>query len=259
MIDMHRDMIFDWGMIKNSGFENVEKMPVIQYDCKRLKLDKEAILEIQGLYYKYKSKNQYTLSNINLKVMPKERLAITGHIGSGKTTLIRIILKLLYPEKGSVTLNQRCIYDMSVKEYFKKVGFMPQNCLLFKRTIIENIMYDNVTITEQEIMYTIKKYDLIKHFKNGLHTSTESLSGGQKQLVWFLRIYFKNPELIILDEPTASLDKETKDLFLHLMGTMLKEKTIIIITHDQYLLKYVTRVVDMNILQETDNFDKKSP
>ena len=138
---------------------------------------------------------------------------------------------------------------MSVKEYFKMVGFMPQNCLLFKRSIMENIMYDNVELTEQEILYTIKKYNLMKHFKNGLNISTDSLSGGQRQLVWFLRIYFKNPELIILDEPTASLDKETKDLFVHLMNTMLKDKTIVIITHDQYLLKFVTRAEDMKLLE----------
>ena len=250
MIDMHRDMIFDWGLIKNSGFDTIEKMPVIQYDCKKKFVpDDKAILEINNLYYKYKSKKHYTLSNINLKVMPRERLAITGHIGSGKSTLMKIILKLLYPERGTITLKQKCIFDMGVKEYFKMVGFMPQNCLLFKRSIMENIMYDNVTVTEQEIIYTIKKYNLMKHFKNGLNISTDSLSGGQRQLVWFLRIYFKNPELIILDEPTASLDKETKDLFVHLMDTMLKDKTIVIITHDQYLLKFVTRVEDIKLLE----------
>ena len=110
-------------------------------------------------------------------------------------------------------------------------------------------MYDNVELTEQEIMYTIKKYNLMKHFKNGLNIGTDSLSGGQRQLVWFLRIYFKNPELIILDEPTASLDKETKDLFVYLMNTMLKDKTIVIITHDQYLLKFVTRAEDIKLLE----------
>eukprot|EP00959_Pyramimonas_sp_CCMP1952_P348831 7308531-Pyramimonas_sp.AAC.1 len=202
---MHRDMIFDWGLIKNSGFDNIDKMPVIQYDCKKPKLDQNAILEIRGIYFKFKSKNDYTLSNVNLKVMPRERLAITGHIGSGKSTLMRIILRLLYPEKGTITLKQRCIYDMGVKEYFKLVGFMPQNCLLFKRSIVENIMYDNVTVTEQDIQYTIKKYNLMKHFKNGLKIGTDSLSGGQRQLVWFLRIYFKNPELIILDDDILEL------------------------------------------------------
>jgi ABC-type multidrug transport system fused ATPase/permease subunit len=249
MIDMHRDMVFDWGLIKNSGFDKIDKMPVIKYDCTNPVIDKDAVLEIKNLYYKFESKNHYTLSNINLKVMPKERLAVTGHIGSGKSTLMKIILRLLYPEKGTILLKQKCVYDMGVKEYFKMVGFMPQNCLLFKRSILENIMYSNKSLVEEDIMKVIKKHNLLKHFKNGLNVGTDSLSGGQRQLVWFLRIYFKNPEVILLDEPTASLDKETKDLFIHLMNTMLKDKTIIIITHDQYLLKFVSRAVDINVLQ----------
>jgi len=249
MIDMHRDMIFDWGLIKNSGFDDIDKLPVIEYDCNEAKYDNNVVLEIRDVYFKYPNKKHYTLEKLNLKVKAKERLAITGHIGSGKSTLMRLILKLNYPTRGNIILKQKCIYDMSVKEYFKIVGFMPQNCLLFKRSIMENIMYDNKNITEKDIMDTIKRYDLMKHFKNGLGVGTDSLSGGQRQLVWFLRIYFKNPEVILLDEPTASLDKETKDLFIYLMNTLLKEKTIIIITHDSYMLEHVTRVEDVNLLQ----------
>ena len=179
--------------------------------------------------------------------MPKERIAITGHIGSGKSTLMKVILKMLYPTSGNIFLKNTCIYNISTREYFQRVGFMPQNCILFKRSIIQNILYDNPKVKEEDVMKVIEEFDLVKHFKNGMQISTDSLSGGQRQLVWFLRIYFKNPELIILDEPTASLDKETKDLFIHLMDTLLKEKTIIIITHDPYLLKHVTR--EENILK----------
>jgi ABC-type bacteriocin/lantibiotic exporter with double-glycine peptidase domain len=125
---------------------------------------------------------------------------------------------------------------------------MPQNCLLFKRTILENITYDNRNVSINEVMDVVRKYNLTKHFKNGLDISSGSLSGGQRQLVWLLRIYFKNPELIILDEPTASLDKETKDLLITLMNTMLKDKTIIIITHDQYMIDFVTRAEDIKLL-----------
>lgn len=248
MIDMHRDMIFDWGLIKNSGFENEDNIKVVKFDCTETNYDENAVLEIKNLWYKYKSSKDYILKNINLKVMKKERLAITGHIGSGKSTLTKIILKLLYPEKGNIVLKNRCIYDIGVKEYFKIVGFMPQNCLLFKRTILENITYDNRNVSINEVMDVVRKYNLTKHFKNGLDVSSGSLSGGQRQLVWLLRIYFKNPELIILDEPTASLDKETKDLLITLMNTMLKDKTIIIITHDQYMIDFVTRAEDIKLL-----------
>ena len=249
MIDVHRDMIFDWGLIKNSGFEvPVDDIKLVNHTCNKTEYTNDkAILQIQNLSYKYKSKSHFTIYNLNLTVMPQERIAITGHIGSGKSTLMKIILKMLYPTSGNIYLKNTCIYNIGTREYFQRVGFMPQNCMLFKRSIIQNILYDNPKTKEEDVMKVIKEFDLEKHFKNGMQISTDSLSGGQRQLVWFLRIYFKNPELIILDEPTASLDKETKDLFIHLMNTLLKEKTIIIITHDPYLLKHVTR--EENILK----------
>ena len=251
MIDLHRDMIFDWGLIKNSGFDYTnDKM--IKYNCVD-NLDKNAVLEIKNVDFKYPNKSFYVIKNLNLKVYKNERLAITGHIGTGKSTLVKMILQFMNPMEGSIYLNQECIFDIPTKQYFKKVGFMPQNCLLFKRNIIDNITYDNNHITENEIIYTIKKFNLMKHFKNGLNVSSDTLSGGQRQLVWFLRIYFKQPELIILDEPTSSLDKETKDLFIFLMDTLMKDKTIIIITHDQYLLKHVSRVVDMKNINQKNS------
>lgn len=254
MIDMHRDMIFDWGLIKNSGLEkSISDISLITHKCDKTKpLDNEAVLEIVNLTYRYRGKAHNTLNKINLKVNAGERIAITGHIGSGKSTLMKLILKMLYPTEGSIYLKKTCIYDIGTKEYFKRVGFMPQNCTLFKRSIMENILYDNRSVRKEHVMEVIQKYDLMKHFKNGMDVSTDSLSGGQRQLVWFLRIYFKNPELIILDEPTASLDKATKDLFIHLMDTLLKEKTIVIITHDSYLLQFIERVEPMDSLNQTN-------
>ena len=247
MIDMHRDMIFDWGLIKNSGFEkSADSVMKVTHICNEAALDDEAVLEIRNVTFRYRSKSANTLENIDMKVFPKERLAITGHIGSGKTTLMKLILQMLHPVQGSIFFKKRCIYDIGVREYFKKVGFMPQNCMLFKRSIMENITYDNPNVSESQVLEVLRKYKLMKHFKNGLGVPSSSLSGGQRQLVWFLRIYFKDPDLIILDEPTASLDKETKDLFVHLMKTLLNEKTIVIITHDHYLLQFVTRVADIN-------------
>ena len=225
MIDVHRDMIFDWGLIKNSGFEvPVDDIKLVNHTCNKTEYTNDkAILQIQNLSYKYKSKSHFTIYNLNLTVMPQERIAITGHIGSGKSTLMKIILKMLYPTSGNIYLKNTCIYNIGTREYFQRVGFMPQNCMLFKRSIIQNILYDNPKTKEEDVMKVIKDFDLEKHFKNGMQISTDSLSGGQRQLVWFLRIYFKNPELIILDEPTASR-QGNKDLFIHLMNTLLKEK-----------------------------------
>lgn len=243
MIDLHRNMVFDYGLIKNSGF--MLEMNQINYTCNTKQTNKDAILEVNHLYYKYPGKNTYTIQDLSFHVNEGETLAITGHIGSGKSTLLKIILKLKQPNSGDIFVKSKCIHDYNIKEYFTIVSYMPQNCTLFNRSIVDNIIYNNRDITEQHVKYILKKYNLMKHFGQGLDVPSKTLSGGQRQLIWFLRIYFQNPEIIILDEPTASLDLETKQLFVELLGTFFKEKTKIIVTHDHYLLKYVSRVVDI--------------
>ena len=188
--------------------------------------------------------SRYILSDFSLVVRYKERIIVTGPIGSGKSTLIKLLLRLAYPEKGSMMLDDRCIYDYNVKSYFNKVGFMPQNCLLFNRSIIDNILYDNKDVNETDVLRTMREYDMTHRLPN-IRNDASDLSGGQRQLVWFLRIYFKNPDLIILDEPTASLDDETKGVFLKMIDSMLKNKTLIIITHDKSVYDFGTRVVYM--------------
>ena len=133
------------------------------------------------------------------------------------------------------------------------IGFMPQNSQIFNRTVYENIIYESPNISRARVEDTMKRYDIMKNFPNGLDISATTLSGGQRQLVWFLRIYFKNPSLVILDEPTASLDKSTKDLLINLMETMLSEKTILVVTHDAYLAKHMERVVDISSINAVNH------
>jgi ABC-type bacteriocin/lantibiotic exporter with double-glycine peptidase domain len=121
---------------------------------------------------------------------------------------------------------------------------MPQNCVLFNRSILDNIRYGNEkTITIEGVTALLHKFGIMKHFsklKDGIHSSAgkngSNLSGGQRQLIWFIKLYIKNPDIIFMDEPTASLDKVTKDLFKEIMYTLLGDKTIVIISHDPYLL-----------------------
>jgi ABC-type multidrug transport system fused ATPase/permease subunit len=251
-IDVQRDMTFDWNLIQSSGFfDEIPKQNKLEC-VPNVSIKEDNILEIKDLDYKYPNTDKYVLKNINLEIKKGERLAITGHIGSGKSTVLKIILKLIQPSKGNMYIKGNCAYDIPVKEYYNIIGFMPQNCILFNRSILDNVMYDNKSITEQEVIYTMKKFGIMEHFTNmkkGVHSNVgingSNLSGGQRQLLWILRMYFKNPDIIIMDEPTASLDKETKDLFISMINKLMKNKTIIIVTHDMYMVKHVSRTVDM--------------
>lgn len=278
MIDTARDVIFDYGTIKNSEFlsepSSKQNNNMVGTTCVDLdtsirrrtsgKTPGEAgekeegkdgfdrVLVIENVHFKYVTQRHNVLSGVNIEINRGDKVAIVGHIGSGKSTLIKIMLRLLKPTKGHVYLFGKCATNYDNRTFYRHVGLMPQNCVLFNRPIIENIKYDNAKVTDSMIYEAIHRFGIIDHFsnlKNGLESlagkNGMNLSGGQRQLVWFLKLYFKNPEIIIMDEPTASLDKETKDLFIDIMGTILKNKTIIMVTHDNYVLKFANRLMHM--------------
>jgi ABC-type multidrug transport system fused ATPase/permease subunit len=254
MINLHRDMIFDYIHLRNSGMlENFEDVQFSdQYNCKEVHSE-QYMLEVKNLDYVYPNKIFPTLLNLNLSIKPKERVALVGDIGSGKSTFMKLIQRLMNPTNGSIFIRRKCLSTYTVEELYKVIGFMPQNSQIFNRTVYENIIYESPNISRTRVEDTMKRYDIMKNFPNGLDISATTLSGGQRQLVWFLRIYFKNPSLVILDEPTASLDKSTKDLLINLMETMLSEKTILVVTHDAYLAKHMERVVDISTINAVNH------
>lgn len=243
--DASRDAMFDYGTLENSYFlrplEN--NMKPAMSTCKPMEsYSRVPVLQVKDLFFKYNTSNNWTLKNVNMSVHQGETALIIGEIGSGKSTLSKIILQLMKQDQGGVYLNSVCYDRIPLEEFYKHVGFMPQNCVLFNRSIIDNIQYDNEHVSEKVIVETLHAFGIMKHFsklKQGLHTfagvNGSSLSGGQRQLVWILKLYFKNSQLIIMDEPTASIDPKTKEIFIDIFNKILKDKTVIIITHDSAL------------------------
>lgn len=243
MINLYRDMVFDHIHIQSSGI--LEDLPIPdRRKCEHTPRH-DAFLEIHDVTYTYPGTAKPMLKKVNLSIMPKERIALTGDIGTGKSTLLKVVQRLLNPESGSVYLRRKCLFSYGIKELYLTIGFMPQNAQLFDRTVLENIQYESQSTSEEEIVRVMSEFGIDRHFPNGLNAAARGLSGGQKQLVWILRIYFKKCALIVLDEPTASLDKSSKDFFIGLMNTMLKDRTILVVTHDNYMAEACTRVVKM--------------
>ncbi len=264
MIDLSRDILFDYGIIKNSEFLQQIAYKHSRHSnesmCRDFK-DDNIKLKVEDVHFKYPSQKNWVLNGLNFEVKYQEKVAIVGDIGSGKSTLIKQLLRLNIPTKGKLYLDGMCYDKIDTKKFYENIGFMPQMCILFNRSIIENITYDNPNIKEEQVRETIQNFGLNTHFsnlENGIHSlagkNGSNLSGGQRQVVWFLKLYFKNPSLIIMDEPTASLDKKTKDLFLDIMKHMFKDSTIIMVTHDTYILQFATRTFRMdngNLVEET--------
>lgn len=191
------------------------------------------------------------LKNVNLVIKQNENIALTGHIGSGKSTLIKALLKLTVPTSGTVTIGGIDINNISKKELYSHVFYIPQKPKLMNRTLYENIIYGleerenkkGILIKIENIMTFMKldeitKKTFIEKMNDSVGLEGSKLSGGQRQLVWIIRALLRNPSIIIMDEPTSSLDKSNKQKIYNIIEEIGIQKTIIVISHDDISLGF---------------------
>lgn len=201
----------------------------------------------------YSHKNIKALSDISLAIKCNDNVAIIGEIGSGKSTLFKLIMKHAMIQDGEIYLNGIAYSDISEKDIRKKIGLIHQTSILFNRTLFDNIVYGNMDKSEDDVNILIDKLNLkefIDHFPEKLQTMAgkygSNLSGGEKQIIMILRLLLHNPDIILLDEPTSAMDSNTRDTIFSILVKLMDEKTIIAITHDEQLLKYFNRTITLN-------------
>jgi len=189
-----------------------------------------------NVYHKYK--DTFVLNNVSFKIEKGEKVAFVGHIGSGKSTAVKLLLGFQPLTMGNISINGVSINEISNHQLRKNVFYIPQKPKLFNRTLYENITYglenppdeDNIlTILDELNMKDVFKEKMNK--KVGLDGN--NLSGGQKQIVWLLRSFYRKSKIIVMDEPTASLDQSNKELLIKTINKLSIGKTLIIISHDQ--------------------------
>lgn len=205
-------------------------------------------LTIKNLNFGY-NKDKEIFSNFNLSIKNGEKVGIIGPSGNGKSTLIKLILGYYQIPDNTMFIDNQDINKHNLISLRKQITYLNQNTKLFNKTIFENINYGN-DITKEDVYNLYEKYDLQKIFNNihnGLDyvvgVSGESLSGGQKQIVLLLRNYFRNNKIIILDEPTAALDNNSRLIVLKIIKDMSINSTLIIITHDMKNLEIINRQI----------------
>ena len=207
-------------------------------------------LEIKNLNFKINDK--YILKNINLNIDKKEKIVISGIIGSGKSTLTKLIFGLLNYNEGIIKINnidKKNLDNDILKDY---ITYIPQHPKLFNRTLYDNLTYGlkDVSINNiYAILDELKLFELKKKYVDIMYNKTgkngSNLSGGQRQIVWLLRSILKNNRMIILDEPTSSLDNNTKIKVLKLIKKLSEKKNVIIISHDKEVYKYMDRLIEL--------------
>lgn len=199
-------------------------------------------IEVDQLSFRYPGSDRDVLNNISFTIEPKERLAIVGRNGSGKTTFIKLLCRLYTPDAGEIRVNGRNIQEYPIETYRKILSVVFQDSKLFAYSLHDNVAVGN-HVDEEKIHESLKKAGLdikkAKQFKNGLDTSLYKeldkdgveISGGEAQKIAIARALYKDSPLIILDEPTAALDPLAEhDLYTHL-NRVIEDKTAIFISH----------------------------
>lgn len=253
-----RDIVMEWGILTaHSQMLKQNNMAAVKAMAQQTRLPRRPI-PTSGLYvdrvsYMVDGRSAPILDRVSLHVRPNERVAIVGRVGSGKSTLLKIIARLATPSSGSVYINGRALSQIPMDETKRIVGYVQQHPTLFNRSIYDNISYGTEDRVTKDIVDALVERlglkDVFDNLDNGLNTlvgkNGSSLSGGQRQLVQMMRMMLMDPEIVVMDEVTASLDNDTKKRLFGIFDIALKGKTVIMVTHDDHLMKQATRIVDI--------------
>lgn len=208
-------------------------------------------LEFKDVSFKY-SDSSKVLDGVNFKINPKEKMALVGHSGAGKTTITNLILKLYEPTSGDIIISGKNYKNLKFAEVRENIALVFQENELFSTSIRENVAY-GTNASESEIVNAIKSanaWDFVKKLPHGIDSEIGErgvkLSGGQKQRIQIARAILKNAPILILDEATSSLDAKSEMEVQTALEKLMENKLVIIIAHRFSTLQNVDHVIVLN-------------
>lgn len=239
-----------------SGLNNLMNMP-LERDPTRSYLQKPTVsgqIEVNKLSFAYPAQpgasRPMALREVNLKIEAGERVAFVGKIGSGKSTLLRMIAALYQPIEGQVKIDGIDIRQIDPVDFRNQIGYVTQDLRLFRGTLRENIYLGRPAATDEAFMEVVALTGLDKiadahpmGYDMPIGAGGLGLSGGQRQLVALARALITRPRILLMDEPTSAMDMQSEAMFTNRLETIVKDRTVIIVTHRPSLLKVVDRVV----------------
>jgi ATP-binding cassette subfamily B protein len=208
---------------------------------------------------------QYVLKNISFLVNPGETVAIVGHTGSGKTTIISLLNRLYHIQKGAIKIDDVNIDDYRLDALRKNIGVVLQDVFLFSGTVMDNITLRNPDISSEKVIEAarlIDMHDFIMSLPGGYEYNVmergATLSLGQRQLLSFIRALLYNPSILILDEATSSVDTESEMLIQHAIDTLIKGRTSIVIAHRLSTIRKAHKIIvlDKGEIREIGTHDE---
>ena len=240
------------------GGHNYSKMTRIDDQLRNLKYNTDCkningfySIKFENVYFSYNNKD-YILKDLSIEFLPKKINVLMGRSGSGKSTIMQLIIKMYTINNGTIYVDNNDINDICQEDIREQIYYVNQRTILFNYSVIENLKYGN-NRSDSYIINLMKKYDLLDYFNtlgNGINTECgvngSNLSLGMQKIIMVLRGVLKpNKNIIIFDEPLTSLDKKSRIKIVKLIVNETKGKTVIIISHDEEILPYADKVIKL--------------
>jgi ATP-binding cassette subfamily C protein LapB len=207
-------------------------------------------IEFKDVTFAYPGQDIESLRGVTLHIRPGEHVGVLGRVGSGKTTLQKLLLGLYQPKAGSIRIDGVDIRQLDPAELRRNIGYVPQDATLFFGTLKENIQMAAPQMDDASLVHAADVACLLEYvnshprgFDMEIGERGESVSGGQRQCIAVARAVIGNPPILLLDEPTGSMDHTTEDTLKRKLLVYAAHKTMLIVTHRTSLLDLVSRII----------------
>jgi len=224
--------------------------------------DVKGMIDFEDIYFAYEDKN-WILRGINLHICPGEKVAIVGHTGAGKSTLVDLIPRFYDPNRGYVRIDGHDVRQLDLKTLRRHIGIVPQDPVLLKGSIAYNIAYGCPWASREDIVEAADRagiLDFVKSLPRGFDTEVGergvTLSGGQRQRIAIARAIVRNPRILIMDEATSSLDSAMEQHIHESMQRAMEGRTSLIIAHRLSTVRNADRIIVLEkgeIVEEGDH------
>jgi ATP-binding cassette subfamily B protein len=211
---------------------------------------KQGLIEFNSVTFRYPGTTKRVFGDLDLKIPPGQRVGLVGHSGSGKSTITRLLLRFLDIQDGSILIDGQNINHITQDDLRKNIAFVPQEALLFHRSLKDNIGYGQEHATDAEIQEAARLAyadEFIKQMPEAYDTFVGErgvkLSGGEKQRVAIARAMLTNAPILVLDEATSALDSKSEKLITKALDELMKNRTTIVIAHRLSTIKKLDRIV----------------
>ena len=210
-------------------------------------------VRFENLSFRFSQQGQYQIDGVDLEIKSGSFIGIVGQSGSGKSTLMKLLPRLYEPEKGKILIDNYDISKVNLGSIRQQVGIVPQDCLLFEGSIMDNITMNYPEATNETVVNAARiaaAHDFIMELPDGYNTKIgergAGLSGGQRQRIAIARTILENPNLLVLDEATSALDYDTESTVCQNLQGWLKTKTVFFITHRLSTVKRADKIILMH-------------